>query len=558
MQQGYEVPYVSSDQAIAAAALLTNEEAWIALARKRLRELCAAPTWSNRKNPRVMQGDNDMGCGHKLAAIGMFANYLWDKLDDEERELAKWKAREYGRRLYEFSVLNKRWAAGMGDLMTHESGTLLGQSIGAMVFYHEFPEAREWLAWAHGRMLHALATAPNDGRAWWVSYSANFVASHAAAVSDFGGANLFDTPYLANVSNAILRCRHTPTSLVDMAQMSELYARQVLATVATYTGDPAAAWGAHWYWDVLAKRYGETHFLGWQDMLWRLPKGRPPREDYTRSCLFKDTGMAFLRTCEEKPRLCGVYQSGLGAGRQGFKIRNRYGLETHGANADGSLAVLVNGAFVIMEAPSFYRKGFQNQSVVTVDGGGHYMDGRWLGCDIKEGWLSKMLSFRDSKGKTVATGDNTGAYREELGVTRSRRRVTLVKEEPRLIVEDSIVLKEPRRLAAFYQCTGKIESLGEGCYEFVSGDMAELTRNDAYAGEPPGRLLLKVLNSHRYQVTIRTAQMVLPYIYGMNTGQSLKKYKGIGSAALPRPQYLEIAIPDRTDRAEFRVEITPR
>ncbi|MBI4027175.1 MAG: hypothetical protein HY360_19475 [Verrucomicrobia bacterium] len=556
-EAGHVVPYVNNEQVIAAAAFLTESPAWIALAKKKLRELCSMPTWARRPNPRVMHGDNDMGPGYNLTAVSMLAHLLWDKLDHEERGLALWKAREYGRRLYEFSVLNKCWAAGMGDIVTHESGTLLGQSIGAMVFYHEFPEARDWLAWAHGRMLHALDTAPVDGRAFWISYSSNFVLSHAAAIFDFGGVNLFRMPYLANVADAILRCRHTPSSLCDVAQMGELYSRHILATVAKYARSSEAAWGWHWYWKTLAKRYGDKHFVGWQDMLWHFPKGRPPKDDHTRSHIFKDTGMAFLRTSEEKPRFCCVYQSGMGAGRHGFRLRNRYNLETHSVGADGGVFVLVDGAFVIMSNPGCYRKGFQNESVVTVDGAGHYMDGRWLGCDIKESWLSKMRSFQCMNGKTVAIGDNTGAYREELGVMRSRRKVTLLKNAPCLVIEDSIQLRIPHKLAAFYQCTGKIKEIGPGRFEFISGNMAELSRNDAYKNDPPRRLVLEVANPDRYRIRIMESQMVLPYIYGMNTGQSRKQYKGIGTAPPPRPQHLAIVVPCKTREAIFRVEMKP-
>jgi len=557
IQAGHGVPYVSTEQVIAAAAFLTDSSAWIALARRRLRELCTVPTWSGRENPRVMQGDNDVQRGFNLMAVTMLAHYLWDKLDETERQLALSKSREYGRKLYEFSVLNKRWGSGMGDLMTHESIPMMGVSIAAMVFYDQFPEAHEWLAWAHGRMLHALATAPIDGRAWWSSYSPCFVVAHAAAVHDFAHENIFDRPFLANLTDALLRCRYTPTSLCDVAQMGELYARQILATIAEYTGNPEAAWGFHWYWHTLAQRYGQQHFVGWPDMMWLLPKGRAPKMEMTRSHLFKDTGLAVMRTAEEKPKFCCLFQSGIGVGRNGFKLRNRYNLESHSPNADAGIQVLVNGAFVIMSSPGCYRKGFRNESVITVDGSGHYMDDRWLGCDIKKSWLSKMVFFRDAKAKSVAIGDNTGAYREELGVTRSRRKVTLLKTEPRLVVEDLIQLRQPRRLALLFHSTKRIRQLAPGRFEFTSDNMAVLARNDAYKKQPPQKLVVEVANPGRYHIRVSETLMVLPYIYGMNTGDKTGKFKGLGTAPPPRPQFLEIAVPGKAAVADFRVDLRP-
>jgi hypothetical protein len=49
-----------------------------------------------------------------------------------------------------------------------------------------------------------------------------------------------------------------------------------------------------------------------------------------------------------------------------------------------------------------------------------------------------MTSFRDDARRTVAVGENTGAYRAELGVRRSRRRVTLDKTSRQVVVEDAI------------------------------------------------------------------------------------------------------------------------
>jgi hypothetical protein len=87
--------------------------------------------------------------------------------------------------------------------------------------------------------------------------------------------------------------------------------------------------------------------------------------------------------------------------------------------------------------------------------------------------------------------------------------------------------------------------------------MAELSRNDANRNDPPRRLVLEVANPERYRIRVVESQMVLPYIYGMNTGQSRKQYKGIGASPPPRPQFLEIAVFGKAREAAFRVEMSP-
>lgn len=121
------------------------------------------------------------------------------------------------------------------------------------------------------------------------------------------------------------------------------------------------------------------------------------------------------------------------------------------------------------------------------------------------------------------------------------------------MIEDTIETARPQKLGVRYQCTGKIERLSAETFRFIAGDMGELTRNDAYRDTPRGVLEVLVAGAGKYRVRARSAQMVLHYIYGRNTGDA--NYKGIGDSALPRPEYLEIALPEKSTRAVFRVEL---
>jgi len=527
-------PYYPLDQVTAGAALATGSKVWRELARATLRRLCLKPTWCRDNHPpRLMGGENDMVIGHPLLATSMLYHYLHDELTREERAMALVKAREYGRKLYEFSVLQKRYATGMGHIMSHESCPLLGLGVCAMVFWEEIPEARRWLAWTHGRMLTGARDGARDGRNPWPTYGVNFLTFYACAVRDFAGQDMFRIPFLRNLTHALVR------SAQQGERQYEYNLRWIMAATATYAGVPEAAWTWHDLWRLQGSIRGADHFIGWQDMLW-FPRttGRAPDARFRRSHLFADTGLALMRTHDDPPSLCCFYQSGMAVGRAGFKHRKRYGLEHHDANADGGVTIFVRGVAITSPAPSQYRRGFAIQSVVTVNGGGHYMDGRVLGVRPERKWLSRMISFRDSAGQSVAVGENTGAYREELGVVHSRRRVTLIKSSRELWIEDSIRLRKSQQVAARFQCTGRIEKVNEGRYRFFA---------------PGGECLnLIVRTRQRYRIRIRQAQMVLPYSYGFNVKKG-QRTQAVTVSTPPRPRFLEIAMPGRVRRAVFHV-----
>lgn len=540
--------YVPIPQIAAGAALVTGAPEWIAIARRCLRQLCCRPSWSQSKNPRVMGGDNDMPVGHPLLGISMIVNYLNEYLDEEERAMAVAKAREYTRKLYDFSVLQKRYHTGLGHITSHETCTLLGLAAACMVFRPELPEESDrWLAWAHGRMLCGLRAAPAEGRHSWPTYGPQFMVSYAAAVHDYAGVNLFEEPFLKAIPFALWREIDTlPTYELDR------HCRWIFAACSTYSGVPEAKAGWHRLWKAQSEYSGDEHVAGWQDMLWH-PRdgGREPERGASKSFLYADTGLALMSTSESPARLACRYQSGVAVGRAGFHTRTRYGMELHDANADGGIMILVDGFPVVAPAPSPYRRGFALQSVVTVNGAGHYMDGRVLGVRPEESWLSKITSFKDSVSKTVATGENTGAYREELGVTQSRRRVALDKRRQTITVEDSISLAKPQRIAARFQCTGYIEKVAPGHYRFHS-ETPSAYIGPAFANEPRQTLELFVADADKYRIHIRKAQMVLPYSYGFNIKKG-KTAASLSTAAPPRPQYLEIAVPGQVTAADFQV-----
>jgi hypothetical protein len=534
-------PYVPIEQIVAAAALMTDAPEWIDRARACLRRLCSQPTWSQQPNPRLMLGDNDMAVGHPLLSVSMICHFIEAHLSPAEREMALAKVREYGRKLYEFSVLQKRWATGMGHITSHETCPLLALAVASMTFWDEVPEAQLWLAWAHGRMRVGLEDVAQDGRHAWPTYGPNFFVSYAAALRDFAGVDWWQEPFLKKLPFAVLHGQ-APASLENnTAAHRDLNAFWILAACATY-GDSvgaAAAWRQFWRTADVAS---SASFIGWQDMLWQPSQaGRstsPVTAALNGSHLFEDTGYAVLRAGE----LSCVFQCGVGVGRAGWQRRKRYGMELHDARCDGGLEVTVNGVPVIAPAPSSYRRGFSTQSVVAVDGSGHYMDGRVLGVRPHESWLSRIVRYNDSRAQTVVEGDNSGAYREELGVTRSRRRVQLNKRMREITVEDEIQLQQPRRVAARFQCTGRIKKIAPGHYRLTAADRRT-------------QLDLWVEDAARFRIRIRPAQMVLHYIYGMNVKKG-RKTQGLGLEP-PRPWFLEIAAPGKVARVALRVTMRP-
>ena len=529
--------YVPIEQVAAAAALVTNDPQWIEIARVCLKRLCEKPTWSQQADPKLMGGDNDMSLGHPLLSVAMLVHFLGEHLSATERKQALEKARENGRKLYEYSVLQKRWATGMGHLSSHESGPLLGLGAAAMVFWDELPEAARWLAWTHGRMQAGVDDGPQDGRHSWPSYGPNFHVFYAAAIHDFAGVNWFDEPFIQNLPDVFLRS-------LDLSSKLEfdLNARWILAFYVAYQKSSPAIWGWRHLWESQKTVWHEKPFVGWQDLLWHcLAAGEAPDASFFQSHLYEDTGLAVMRAGEF---VCN-FQCGVGVGRKGWKNRKRYGLELHDANADGGIDIFLNGTPIIAPAPSQYRRGFSLQSVVCVEGGGHYMDDRVLGTDIEAEWLSEMLEFEDDENCTTALGDNTGAYREALGVIQSRRRVRFWKEKRELTVEDEMKLRAPKHVISRWHCTGAIEELEAGRFRFT-GKAA--SPNDALA-----QLELLVAEPEEYQFRIAPAQMVLHYIYGHNVKKG-EKTAGLGLEA-PRPVVLEISALEKVAQTKFHVAL---
>ena len=94
-----------------------------------------------------------------------------------------------------------------------------------------------------------------------------------------------------------------------------------------------------------------------------------------------------------------------------------------------------------------YRKRTGDANLVTIDGGGHYLDGRWLGSRIPLARVSEITHFATVNDVTYCCANLAPDYTDDCGLSRFTRRWVFFRDTGIVVMMDCIVAQAPHAFA---------------------------------------------------------------------------------------------------------------
>jgi hypothetical protein len=171
---------------------------------KALRDLvltgCEYPHWGNKDNKANM----DLACGHMARAVALAWDWHRDLFSEAEQAFICSVMQERVGALKRALLGEMLW--GRSYSVNHNHVNVAAMGFAGLAFYHDLPEAREWLAAACLNFDYALIMCSDDGSTvegvpYW-SYTMSFMLQFIEAVRTVtDSAEYYEAPFLENASN---------------------------------------------------------------------------------------------------------------------------------------------------------------------------------------------------------------------------------------------------------------------------------------------------------------------------------------------------------------------
>lgn len=494
-------------------------------ARRRLMELCSRLTWSGRRDPLAMGGENDRIIGHSLYCAAMGWQFLQPLLSDDDRAVITGKAALYLAKMYDFTILQRGYL-GNPSPDPHSLGSWYGVGAAAMCFYDDLPVARNILPFFHGLFADALTMFPSDGKAAWATYIPTYLIRYLAAVHTFGGhqANLDRSPFLDHLGSALLNSFLAPNAQELQRGQRTVQHRLLASFLCRFHPTPEIEAIYQTFVKEEMKTAGDI-YPTFFDFLYAPAPARAPLPFPDRPLYARSIGEVIVPLRGRKQASI-IFKAGLPAG-----ARNSFSLMPHNREYGAPLSsfqLAMDGIPVLLNVEGYGLRS-ANLNTFCFEGGGGLTDYQYLNGEIGPEISPYIRRYLMDNTLVYLDILFSESFKPELQVEYVRRRIALDYLSGAMIVSDEFKGRRPLICATHLHGTGAIRQLNESDYQIAGGQanaIAGCKEGDMGLGnkEVEGVFARVLSASVPFRVACEDVKWCPSYIYGVNlTGKETLK-----------------------------------
>ena len=521
---GADGTYDYRDLRLALGVLIEGREDWLTELAERLNGRAESENWGFNPLPHAMGYNNDRDAGGALFAAAVAYDWCGEQLPGDLRDRLRERLSAIAEYVYRFTITQRDYLPG--GVEAHSLGTWFGLAAAAVALYGEEPRANRWLSWLGGSLRRISSMLPHDGVRDMNRFCAMFTFYLYGLLNEFVQEDLLDeTPYFTRFAEGYLRMS-AGTKSRPPSGVAEL-----CAYAAKNTRDPIAQWVA-WRGFESNGGFGSPSALS---PIWftREPAEPPAEPGLCRTF----EGGALVLGGEDSPSLQLRVEAGCSSG-SGLFFGNGYHHATCPVTSMGDLTLSLHGQR-LLGGPMAYRDRAADHTLVTVDGGGSIWEGCVWGRLVAPEQLTTYEVICDQPGRCELRINSAGAYNSGLCITKAERRLTLLREEKRLAIEDELTSED------LHDFAWNLVSPAEIC---LVGEQARIRSGEA-------EVTVRALNSSA-EFRTEVVQWVPSYPYGLNTYKA-KNWQPEIQSSLNLPNFTRLVIDaPATREVKFSMEFS--
>lgn len=533
LESGYDGTYAHRTVTAALVGRITGERRWIDEAVARTLAVCDRPIWGYHDVREVMGWNNDRDTGMRLFETACVYDWLHEHLTSEQRS-------RIAERLAHFAAIVDRatrvqfgyWYTRSNE--AHGQGVWFGLAATAVALLGDDARAQRWLDWAHGNIVDAATYLPDDGIVEWPVFNIQWLIMTVMLLERFTG-----RPLAVDRAPLVSFMRQIPQYGGAIGHSGGPALPLLLFYLASTERDLEAQADAAGRIHRRAQRNGAAHGLHPLTLLAideTMPQGAATAPE---PALCSDSGVVLCRTTDGRASFhfrCGTPLSGRRHDSHGWNAQAWYGV-----GHSGAFSWTVGRATIIPAGIKTYRRTADQCNLVSIDGGGHRLETRYLGGLLPLRHASRIELFATSGDVTYCHADSSEAYRDRCDVRRLFRQWVFLHDVGVLVMRDVAELAQPHALALHVNTGGQWESLAPELF---------------LAGVRDAELFLRVLpvepGAGGVAATIGPAAYVPTYTSGINRYRTMDWQPELNKEHRPADyQQLTLAPPQPTARLEM-------
>jgi hypothetical protein len=446
-ESGRDGTYDYRTLTLALLARMTGDARWQDEAVTRAMALVGMTSWGYHDIPEIMGWNCDRDAGNRMFELSVVFDWLHERLSPAQRQSILDKLAYHAEIAYRMTLLQKNyWYHRCNE--AHGMGLWCGLAAASAVLLGHHPRAEKWLEWAMAGFADAAGHLQTDGIATWFVFNISWhVYTLAILESVLGKPFEPDFPFFRNFPARVLQVSNPDA--VDPALANHLL--------------------------YLARRYRSPRIQA--DALRSLgvefgaPEDRYPDAIDPLAVLFFDPGLragtrqpVYSIVCAERgvvscrasngsrfTMACGTGATAAHHAAFNFINRTWYGPANSGSfhwtldwvddkgrarSSDFQPAILKS-----------YRADTKDANLITIDGRGHFLEGRWLGSTLPLKQVSFLEHCAGDGVVAYACGNSSDAYAGEFEVQHLLREWVFFHETGILVMRDRVRTARPRRFA---------------------------------------------------------------------------------------------------------------
>ncbi len=491
---------------------LNNDAQSTAAAIERTMALCARENWGYHDVPEIMGWNNDRDTGMRMFETAIVYDWLYEQLTGEQRETMRSKL-AYHAEIAARTTLLQRGYWYYRTCEAHGFGYWFGFAAAAGALLDEDDRARDWLTWIHSNIVDGLTHMPDDGIVEWPVFNPYWGVMTAAVLESLLGKRLaVEIPFLRGFADNIIPFSGTHGG------------SPMLRTMLIYLA--ARFQDARCQADALRQpRPGKGVNFEPLALLLYDPSLTPSELSAIPDMFAAENGTVICRDTAGKTSF--QFQCGVPLTPAKHDANNWINRAWYSCAHMGSYSWRRGRKRIVPERIKGYRHLTAEANLITVDGGGSRLDGRWVGYAIPSAHAAEIETVAHKDGITECIGNAAPSYASAGGVTEARRRWRFDHGQGVLVMHDTFRTNAPRQLAWHIHTPLVWREVEEGHFVAVADG------EEVFA-------VRVVHSSTAFAADVETVQFVPSYTFGVNCYKTLDWQPELRPQELNIPTYLDL------------------